>query len=161
MMELRGKELAHLRRRTQIGSQQDVRLRTVRVQPVETETTMLRRLPQTKTHGEGLILIILDEIHRHYDQPLSLKYFARKLKLNAAYVCALFTRCVGTSFKRYLTDVRINQAKSLLAEPTCRIAEISSQVGYRDGNRFRAAFKKETGLPPSDWRQTWQLRKET
>ena len=53
----------------------------------------------------------------------------------------------------YITDFRMKKAKKLLADPRNRIQEVSSSVGYNDGNYFAKSFRKYTGLSPSEYRE--------
>ena len=77
--------------------------------------------------------------------------------MNAAYLSAIFSREVGVSFKAHLTATRLERAKALLGDPTRATAEVAYAVGYASENRFRAAFKQATGLPPKLWRETVKL----
>ena len=45
------------------------------------------------------------------------------------------------------------KAKQLLSDPKYKISEISSKVGYTDGNYFGKSFKKYSGFSPSEYRE--------
>ena len=47
----------------------------------------------------------------------------------------------------------MKKAKQLLADPRIKINEISSQVGYNDGNYFGKSFRKFSGVSPSEYRE--------
>ncbi len=85
-------------------------------------------------------------VHRQYAQPLTLKLCARRLGLNAACLSALLSRAVGVPFKAYLTELRLQKARELLADPNRHVSEVAGAVGYSSDNRFRLAFKKATGF---------------
>jgi two-component system response regulator YesN len=74
--------------------------------------------------------------------------------MNAAYASALFSQVVGVPFKTYLTELRLEKAKALLSDPSKTVSEVAYSTGYASENRFRLAFKKATGLPPTTWRAT-------
>ena len=59
----------------------------------------------------------------------------------------------GQTLNQYLTEFRMEKAKALLADPRYKIADISSRVGYSDGNYFGKSFRKYTGLSPSEYRE--------
>ena len=44
-------------------------------------------------------------------------------------------------------------SKQLLADQRFKITDISSKVGYSDGNYYSKAFKKMVGLSPSEYRE--------
>ena len=51
------------------------------------------------------------------------------------------------------TELRINAAKELLADPFRSSAEVASMVGYEDASYFARAFKKRTGMTPTQYRR--------
>ena len=53
---------------------------------------------------------------------------------------------------QYMVDIRIAQAKKLLALPHYKIYEIAELVGYKDCDYFTIVFKKRTGYTPSEYR---------
>lgn len=109
------------------------------------------------SHTDRLVRAALDYIHGHYTEPFTLRQYAHQLRLNAAYLSAQFSRAVGTPFKTYLTELRVEKARALLSEPTRTVAEVAYAVGYASPNRFRLAFKQMTGLSPKAWRETLRM----
>ncbi|MEL6365547.1 MAG: AraC family transcriptional regulator ligand-binding domain-containing protein [Pseudomonadota bacterium] len=57
-----------------------------------------------------------------------------------------------TSLLRMIDDVRADMAKDLLIKPDATNESVGSIVGYSDGRAFRRAFKRWTGLSPSQFR---------
>lgn len=114
--------------------------------------------PEKETHARQVVQRLREIVAQRYAQPLTLRECARELRMNAAYLSAIFSREAGVSFKTHLTATRLERAKALLSEPTCPPAEVAYAVGYASENRFRAAFKQATGLPPKQWRETLKLR---
>ena len=49
--------------------------------------------------------------------------------------------------------VYMEKAKQLLKDARFKITDISSRVGYSDGNYFGKSFKKYSGLSPSEYRE--------
>lgn len=58
----------------------------------------------------------------------------------------------GTSFKYLLTQVRHEQAREYLADPSQDIKEVAFLIGYEDQNSFYRAFRLWEGDTPSNWR---------
>jgi len=88
---------------------------------------------------------------------IALPAIARDLKMNAAYLSALFSRVVGIPFKTYLTDLRVQKAKGLLGDCAKTSTEVAFAVGYTSEERFRSVFRKATGLSPKVWRETMRI----
>ena len=72
--------------------------------------------------------------------------------MGAAYFTRLFKKYYGKSPTEYKTQIRIDQAKSMLIETDMRIKAIAESVGYNDALYFSRAFKKECGYSPSEYR---------
>lgn len=60
---------------------------------------------------------------------------------------------IGTTLQSMLDEARASNAKTLLDDPTISIATIGTLVGYSDDRAFRRAFKRWTGVSPSQFRR--------
>ena len=97
------------------------------------------------------IFMIKDYISRNYmNDTLSVKDISGHVYLSASYVCTFFKSETGQTLNQYLTEYRMEKAKQLLSDPKYKISEISSKVGYTDGNYFGKSFKKYSGFSPSE-----------
>ncbi len=103
---------------------------------------------------DNTIFMIKDYIARHYDSDLlSIKDISNHVNLSASYVCTYFKNQTGQTLNQYLTEYRMEKAMRLLEDARYQIADISSKVGYSNGNYFSKSFKKFTGLSPSKYRE--------
>jgi AraC-like DNA-binding protein len=57
----------------------------------------------------------------------------------------------GTSYEGVLADLRYELARALLREGRSSIDEIAFELGYESQTAFARAFKRWTGLPPSEY----------
>ena len=73
--------------------------------------------------------------------------------ISPAYLSAQFKKYQKMNFLDCLTELRINAAKELLADPFRSAAEVASMVGYEDASYFARAFKKRTGMTPTQYRK--------
>ena len=71
--------------------------------------------------------------------------------MTPAYLSDLFKRNTGTSYVKYLTAVRMNNACRMLLQGE-RASTVAEKVGYRDYNYFCKVFKKNVGVTPSEYR---------
>ncbi len=116
-------------------------------------TALAYRDVHPKGQYEGLIRQAKEYIEQHYGDPdLSLSEVAAHANLSASHFSVVFSQETGHTFKECLTDIRINKAKQLLRMTGLRSADIAYQVGYNDPHYFSSAFKKHTGLSPSEFR---------
>ena len=59
----------------------------------------------------------------------------------------------GTSYRHLRDSTRYQAACELLDNTTLSLAAIAEQLGYADARSFRRAFKRWSGLLPSDYRR--------
>jgi len=114
--------------------------------PREEDHTALR-LSQVREIIEGYI-------RDHYAEELSMQDVARVMNYSDAYFCKLFKQCFKVNFSAYLNEYRISRAKELLLTTRLNVREISVACGYSDANYFARAFKRVTGMTPSEFRIT-------
>ena len=73
--------------------------------------------------------------------------------INPSYLSKLFNSAYGKGFGQYLNELRIRQAKRLLADERLRILDVSQQTGFLSVQNFMRVFKKQTGCTPGEYRQ--------
>ena len=100
------------------------------------------------------VTAIKNFIASHYhNESLSIKDISDHVFLSTSYICTLFKMETGLTLNQYITKYRIEKAKKLLADPRNKVSDISSKVGYSDGNYFGKTFKKIVGLSPTEYRE--------
>lgn len=93
-------------------------------------------------------------IEKNLSEEVTLEMVAGILGLNPSYFSQMFKKRTGETFVQYRIRQRMEKAKRLLEQPSCRITEISYEVGYSDHPHFTKTFKKYTGVSPSEYRLT-------
>ena len=63
-----------------------------------------------------------------------------------------FKEYFGVTFSEYLEQLRIRNACACLKEGMA-VKDVAVRVGYSSDYSFRRAFKRVTGLPPSDFQK--------
>ncbi|MCR2807762.1 response regulator transcription factor [Paenibacillus soyae] len=105
--------------------------------------------------GNANMKRLLDYIHEHYAEPLSLTEMAKHFHFNPSYLSSYFSSHNEEGFVDYLHKVRTEKAEELLRKGEAMISEISGMVGYSDHSYFCKVFKKHTGLSPSRYRRQY------
>ena len=95
--------------------------------------------------------LLLETLHAHYDEPLSLDRLAKTLALSKESCCRFFKRMTGQTITQYLEDYRVAQSLPLLLENTYSIAQIGAIVGFSSGGRFSKAFFKRMACTPGQY----------
>ncbi len=94
-------------------------------------------------------------ILNHYHEPITQEEVSNAVGLSSTYFSVLFKKEEGEGFAKYLTGVRMEQAKILLREDNCSVSEICRRVGYNDLKHFTHNFEKATGLKPGAYRKLY------
>ncbi len=84
---------------------------------------------------------------------LSLKMVSEFVELSESHFSTTFTREVGETFTDYLTRLRLEKAKELIADTNLKLYEISERVGYINAEHFSRIFKKVVGCSPKDYKK--------
>ena len=92
-------------------------------------------------------------MQEHLTEDVSLSVLAETFHLNPQYISQLFKSEIGVNFLAYLTNIRMERAKTLLLTTSLSIAEVSEQSGYADYRVFTKVFKKSEGVTPSQYRR--------
>jgi AraC-like DNA-binding protein len=82
----------------------------------------------------------------------SLGRLAGSIGLSERQVARLFRRTLGTSFSTYLTQLRIERAKKLLATTVKPVTEIGLETGWQSLSHFNTVFRRRVGATPSAYR---------
>ncbi len=93
----------------------------------------------------------IDYMVHHYQSTITLNDLAERAELSKSHYSRLFKKYIGYSPIDYLTHLRIDRAKELLAHSDIRIKEVSQQVGYEDELYFSRTFKKIVGVSPTQF----------
>lgn len=105
-----------------------------------------------------VILELLEYIHGHYNEDIGLNELACRVGMNAAYLSVLFKDEVGMSYIKYLTELRIKNAKKLLKEGY-KVNEVSEMVGYSNYRYFCDIFKKKVDQTPNEYKGVARKKK--
>ncbi len=107
---------------------------------------------QKRSHNSGLSARAREFIAaRLADQGLGLALVARELGISENYLSNLYKEQTGECISETIESSRIAAAKKLLSEGVLAVDLVAQRTGYQVSN-FRRAFKRVTGMAPSDYR---------
>lgn len=123
---------------------------------LEQKTKSFFKSFENENRDNSTIFLIKEFVSKNYqNDSLSIKDISEHVFLSSSYVCTIFKTETGKTLNQYLTEYRIEKAKKLLMDSRYKITDISSKVGYNDGNYFGKTFKKQVGLSPSEFREQY------
>lgn len=100
---------------------------------------------------------MLEYSRSHLEQPLTVTVLAGVAGCSPASVHRLFNRCMATSPSRWITGLRVAEAKRLLRSSSRPVHQIAAQVGIVDPFHFSKLFKRVVGQSPQAFRRQAQL----
>jgi transcriptional regulator GlxA family with amidase domain len=92
---------------------------------------------------------IVDFMHRHMSEPLTIGTLAERVNLSRSRFTALFVAQTGAAPMRYLQRARLRRARLLVERSFLTVKEIMVLVGYNDPSHFARDFRREHGVAPS------------
>lgn len=98
--------------------------------------------------------VLVEYIEEHNDELPELAAMAALVRLSPHHLCRAFKQTLGQPPCRYHSFRRIERAKLLLADTSLRVTEIALMLGFSETSSFTTAFRRTTGLAPTDYRRS-------
>ncbi|OKI62375.1 hypothetical protein A6A27_05160 [Micromonospora sp. CB01531] len=86
-------------------------------------------------------------------EELTVQEMARIARFSKFHFTRVFQRVTGISPGRFLSAIRLQEAKRLLTTTNLTVADISIRVGYNSVGTFSTRFTKSVGLSPTTYRR--------
>lgn len=93
----------------------------------------------------------IEYINAHYGEDLAREDVAAKVYMSCAHFSRCFKIVTGSTYKDYLTEVRMQKAIELL-KTNAKVSDIAQKVGYSNSNRFNVNFRNYTSYSPTEYR---------
>ncbi|MBN8253428.1 response regulator transcription factor [Priestia flexa] len=95
---------------------------------------------------------IVAYVEDYYMEDISLQKLSKMFFLTREHISRKFKKETGMTLSKYVTNLRVRQAKQWLLETAETIHSISLMLGYQDEKYFSKLFKKVVGLTPFEYR---------
>jgi AraC family transcriptional regulator len=96
---------------------------------------------------------LMEFIEEHLADEISLAALAELSGLSLYHFARAFTQSFGMPPHRYHMARRMDCARNLLRKLTLSVTEIGVQTGFRETSSFTRAFRRFTGLTPTEYRR--------
>ncbi len=102
----------------------------------------------------GVVNAAISYMRQNYHDPnLTMNALAEYLQISSVALSIEFKNEMEIEPSKYLTNLRMEEAKRLLRETDLLIKDISSVVGYEDVGSFIRRFRKQIGVTPRQYRE--------
>jgi AraC-like DNA-binding protein len=98
---------------------------------------------------------LMEEEELYTDSEITLEELAMKLNANSRYLSQAINEVYQKNFFNYINDLRIAKAKKMLngdQHDKLSIEGIAKVVGFQSKSSFYTAFKKTTGITPTEYK---------
>lgn len=102
---------------------------------------------------DPLVARALACLHERPAQAWTLETLATRIHSSRSTLAERFVARVGQPPMQYLGAWRMQLAARLLADGGAKVHAVAEAVGYASEAAFSRAFRRHTGLSPSDWRR--------
>jgi AraC family transcriptional regulator len=113
--------------------------------------------PVLKQYTGGLSALqlqqVVDYIHTHLSEDISLNALAAQVHLSVYYFGRLFRQSTGKTPYQYVLECRIQRAKQLLRQTNLNVIEVSVMSGFQNQSNFTVQFRKAVGMTPKQFRE--------
>ncbi|SFB25304.1 AraC-type DNA-binding protein [Amycolatopsis marina] len=91
-------------------------------------------------------------MHERYFEPITVNELASEVFVSPFHFSRVFTKVTGVTPGRYLTAVRLFEAKRLLLTTSLTVADVVCSVGYSSVGTFTSRFTQAVGMTPTQYR---------
>jgi len=113
-------------------------------------------LPETVDQVLPKLTRLMQEEKVFLEPDLSLQKLSQQLHVHYNHLSRIINEHLGKSFNDYINGFRIEEARKMLADPEesqKTILEIAYDTGFYSKSVFNTAFKKFTGMTPSQYKK--------
>lgn len=127
-------------------------------EPLEAENTVsnqMHDMPQSYYIEIGERIEEWIKNDGYVQQGMTIKDLADMLHTNRTYLSKFINTTYKTTFRNWITDMRINFAKKRMTEnPDLLLSDIAESSGFMSLSHFMKTFKEKEGYSPAKWRKT-------
>jgi AraC-like DNA-binding protein len=102
------------------------------------------------------LIDVMESEKPYTDGELTLPRLAARLSVSTHHLSQVINERLERSFNDFVNSYRVEEAKRRLADPSAghySLIAIAEDVGFNSKSSFNAAFKKQTGMTPSEFRK--------
>jgi len=106
---------------------------------------------------KNLVEMAKDYTKGHYHEgDITINKVCSHLHISAGYFSSIFKKETKMTFVNYLNHIRMEAAMELLRTTDMKALEIAEKVGYADANYFSFSFRKNVGVSPKEYRNSFR-----
>jgi len=96
-------------------------------------------------------------VNENISKKITLEELADLIYVSKSHLIYLFKEYIGQPPMDYVKKIKIQKAKELLLTTKLPLNKISERIGYDNQSQFSRAFRQDTGMSPTAYRNSEQL----
>lgn len=100
---------------------------------------------------------VLEYTFNNYQLDITIDTIAGVACLSRSQFSSFFKLHTGKTYIRFLNDLRIENACSLLKNAGVTVEQICYEVGFKNVSNFTRQFRQMKGMTPSGFRKSWRV----
>lgn len=102
---------------------------------------------------ENRITRVIQYIHTHYPEDITLADLSSKFYISEYYLCREFKKNTNRTIVEYIRRTRIMNAQRLFMETDKNVTEVARETGFSNLTHFNRVFRDVLGTTPSEYRK--------
>lgn len=102
---------------------------------------------------ETRITRVIQYIHNHYAEDITLADLSRQFYVSEYYLCREFKKNTNRTIVEYIRRTRIMNAQRLFMETDKNVTEVARETGFSNLTHFNRVFRDILGVTPSNYRK--------
>jgi AraC-like DNA-binding protein len=100
---------------------------------------------------------VLEYTFNNYHQEITIDNIAGVACLSRSQFSSFFKLHTGKTYIRFLNDLRLENACSLLKNAGVTVEQVCYEVGFKNVSNFTRQFRQLKGMTPSGYRKSWRV----
>ena len=106
-----------------------------------------------KSRQMSALLPVLRFMHDNFRSDISMTQLSEIMGVTPQHFCRVFGKAMNISPNKFLTQIRLDEAKRLLTERNVSVTEAAERSGFRDAVYFSTVFRKNEGISPAGYKK--------
>jgi len=92
-------------------------------------------------------------LENNLDASITLSELSENFGISVSQIKYNFQMAYGMSVRDYICEYRMKKAEMLLVKTDRTVLDIAGELGYDNGSKFAAAFRRVRGMTPAEYRK--------
>ena len=101
----------------------------------------------------SMLLPALRYMHDNFRHDISISQLSEIIGVTPQHFCRVFRKTMNVRPNEFLTQIRLDEAKRLLAEKDVSVSDAAVGSGFRNAGYFSTVFRKHEGVPPAEYKK--------